>query len=51
MLAHRINLADIPPFVEGRQLLRLPVSIYFQAHQSPSEKEFTLKAKNFLPGG
>ena len=37
------------PFLQGRQILLLPVS--FPAHLVPSEKGSTLKGKNLLPRG
>ena len=42
-------MIDFQAVLHGRQVLSLLV--YVPAHQSPSEKGSTLKAKNFLPLG
>ena len=44
-----IHLVDLLPFLQGRQLLQLPVC--FSAHHIHSENGSTLKGKNLLPKG
>ena len=44
-----MHLIDLPPFLQGRQLLSLPV--FFPTHQVPSKKGSTLKGKHLLPVG
>ena len=44
-----LHLVDFPPFLQGRQLLWLPVS--FSEHDTPSDKGSTLRGKNLLPRG
>ena len=40
------RVVDFPPFLPGKQHLRLPVR--FSAHQSPSEKRSTLKGLPYI---